>query len=290
MAEEGFLKTLGSGGNAQAFKELAVALECPTNMVFECVRSASPEDIVHAMQEENLTFMPVVDGLTVVSDPVHARNRPDALRVPVMYGSTGQEASVFIVNFFEDGDISVPLFLTMFVPNQGQATAKVIEAYSPGPGKRYKNSFEALTAFVTDAVFTCPVAKEARRSAERKIPTWRYFYNATFPSVTLFPGAGAYHSSEIPILFDNLPAAAGPEPREQRSVSRSMAEAWTNFAKSPKGGPGWAPLGPGTSSHAKADTAAVWTESGRRKSVNIRLIDQPCALVDGLYVRLPNLM
>ncbi|RMJ07482.1 hypothetical protein CDV36_012911 [Fusarium kuroshium] len=85
----------------------------------------------------------------------------------------------------------------------------------------------------------------ARTAASSGQQVWRYYLNASFPNDQLFAGAGVWHTSEIPLVFgtykeDNRTTA------EQRRLSRTMRQAWGDFAKSPELGPGWAAVGTGT--------------------------------------------
>ena len=65
----------------------------------------------------------------------------------------------------------------------------------------------------------------------------RYFYNASFPNVELFPGAGVYHSAEIVSVFGTYPREGATA--EQIALSNVMQKTWAGFAKEPYAGPGW---------------------------------------------------
>jgi len=81
----------------------------------------------------------------------------------------------------------------------------------------------------------------ANISATARIPAWRYLFNATFlntqPAAALGINLGAYHGSEIPIVFGTFPQA-GSTPQEIE-LSKFMRGAWATFAKNPQRGPGW---------------------------------------------------
>lgn len=83
-------------------------------------------------------------------------------------------------------------------------------------------------------------------------PTYRYLFNATFANTraqtTLWPTQyqGAYHTSEIPIVFttyDPSTAEAG-----ENDLSNTMRHAWASFAKDPTKPPiaNWPIVGQGT--------------------------------------------
>ena len=81
----------------------------------------------------------------------------------------------------------------------------------------------------------------ANISATAGIPAWRYLFNATFPNTqpaaALGVNLGAYHSSEIPIVFGSFPQAGATA--QEVELSKFVSGAWSPFAKNPEGGPGW---------------------------------------------------
>ena len=64
---------------------------------------------------------------------------------------------------------------------------------------------------------------------------YRYRYMPTFPSTTLYPGVRAYHGSEVPILFNNLPNGVTQMDYEKLATSY-LQGAWVAFAKDPENG------------------------------------------------------
>jgi carboxylesterase type B len=122
-----------------------------------------------------------------------------------------------------------------------------LEAYAIGtPG--INSSFDAISQIYTEYVFQCPAALVANASALASFPTWRYYYNASIPNIN--PNAalaalglptlnlGAYHSSEIPLVFGTYPSQGATA--QEVALSKYMQTAWANFAKDPAGeGPGW---------------------------------------------------
>jgi carboxylesterase type B len=56
-----------------------------------------------------------------------------------------------------------------------------------------------------------------------------------------FPGEGAVHASEVPIVFGTY--ATGNATDQEVALSKYMQHAWASFAKNPDGGPGWPQMG-----------------------------------------------
>lgn len=92
-------------------------------------------------------------------------------------------------------------------------------------------------------MFSQPQALWANASAASGIPTWRYYFNASFSNSQPYPGLGEFHSSEIALVFSNYPSTNATT--QQYALSRSMRSAWAAFAKNPTYGPGWNAVGTG---------------------------------------------
>ena len=89
------------------------------------------------------------------------------------------------------------------------------------------------------------------------MPTYRYLFNATFPNqrLTNLPDdrwpvfeQGAYHASDIPIVFSTYNATNATA--EQKMLSDIMRGAWAQFARDPWAAEapmeGWGVVGQGT--------------------------------------------
>ncbi|QIW97693.1 hypothetical protein AMS68_003211 [Peltaster fructicola] len=107
-------------------------------------------------------------------------------------------------------------------------------------------SFTSIPAqIITDYEFTCITGLYSAQLQNASYELWRYYYNASFPNTTPFPGAGAYHGSEIPEVFGTYPTANATQ--QQVALSKYMQTAWANFAKDPSAGPAqdWPQFGAG---------------------------------------------
>jgi acetylcholinesterase len=93
-------------------------------------------------------------------------------------------------------------------------------------------------------VFQCSQARWANDTAAIGIPTWRYYYNATFPNTQPWANLGVFHSSEIPVVFGTYSVSNATT--QEYALSQFIMGAWAKFAKNPLGGPGWNPVGTGS--------------------------------------------
>lgn len=85
--------------------------------------------------------------------------------------------------------------------------------------------------------FTCPNAFEAKQRVKYNIPTWRYRYFGHWKNLQLYPGSGAYHGTELEMVFGNSGAVSGiPPSAKEVKTSRLMQHAWATFADNPDNG------------------------------------------------------
>jgi cholinesterase len=93
----------------------------------------------------------------------------------------------------------------------------------------------------------CPLTQEAwtrQLGHNSTVPLYHYRYFGEFPNVNPFPWLGAYHASELPLVFGTygLTEPEGSQfpyevPTEnEAAVSAYMQGAWVAFAKDPVNG------------------------------------------------------
>jgi len=102
-----------------------------------------------------------------------------------------------------------------------------------------------------DSMFVCGSAQAAKARRDQKVPVWRYRWMATWNNTAITPNMGAYHSSEIPIVFGatQLKRGATPDTPEESKFIKNVMTAWATFAKDPDKGLerlGWPQYNPDT--------------------------------------------
>lgn len=226
-----------------------------------------------------MSFGPVADGdRTVSNNPRQAREEKRIADVPILIGSNAQEYRIFLAAATGGRTtIDMNAFLTATFPGNTDMQQKLRDAYPVGQGKEFATDFDAASQIATDMGFTCPAGLEANISAKAGFKTWRYMFNASFPNTQPFEGAGVFHSSEIPLVFGNLPMnSSTPAPTEQEmQLSKMMQKAWADFAKNPSDGPGWSAVG--------SDDAMVGVLGGPKNDTGVEetqmnVVDKRCAL------------
>ncbi|KAF2477621.1 alpha/beta-hydrolase [Lindgomyces ingoldianus] len=232
---------------------LVDALGCTNtnpDAAFACVKGKPAADIKNAQElYPAITFGFACDNYTFVSDPRSRMEVGNVAQVPVLMGSNTQDGS-FYANFYANYSFDIYWggtfgFATPAIVAQYQ---KVKDAYPIGSEGRV-DLVTQLTQIATDWNFHCPALLNAATSS-KYIDTYRYLFNASFPNTrindpTRWPEKyqGAYHSSEIQIVFNTAPSA-GATPEEQK-LSETMRKAWAAFARNPNQAPitGWTKSG-----------------------------------------------
>jgi cholinesterase len=101
-------------------------------------------------------------------------------------------------------------------------------------------------ATVAGGVFNCPSGDAAKARADNKVKAWRYLYAGEWPNQMIAKDAGAWHGSEIGMVFGSIEyqqqfygkmtkqSISFPDTEEQKKLSKTMMTAWTSFAKDPE--------------------------------------------------------
>jgi cholinesterase len=200
--------------NLRYFNDTSVKLGCgPTSgdraKIIQCLRNVPFEKIVSATSISNPLeavlghFAPTVDNQVIFGDYAKRAAAGRFAKVPYVTGNNDYEGGLFYV-LAAASKSSIPSILW--------------------------NVFNL-------AVFTCPAADAASYRVAAGVPTWRYRYYGTFANLKLTdnPDSGAYHYSEVPILFNTTQDVTGVANSQfEDDVGKYMRGAWAAFAKDPK--------------------------------------------------------
>jgi carboxylesterase type B len=217
---------------------LAAALNCtgPSNLT--CIRAAPATTIQYIIEHEELSFNPVADNVTRVSDPAIRRAEGNISDVPTLSGTNSQEGRAFqydvtnnLTYFFNQYFSSVPAFWPILT-----------NAYPAGKDG-LETPYDIASQIFTEFYFQCPEALLANSSINAGSKAWRYYFNASFPNTQRFADAGVYHASEIGLVYRSY--TLNNATTQENALSSYMQETWAKFAKDPVGGPGWNAIGTG---------------------------------------------
>ncbi|GKT47137.1 cholinesterase [Colletotrichum spaethianum] len=172
------------------------------NAVSDCMSKKNATEIIASLANTTspvstgLTFAPVVDDHLIFAD-YSVRN---SAKAGYLIGNTENEAGLFKIG-------------------------------APAVNETYWYGFNLVA-------YNCPAARRAARAVSAGYPTWRYRYFGDFPNmaVTTTPPSGAWHASELPVLFDTVPQEAIGSTEQEVAVGKYMRGAWAAFAKDTKSG------------------------------------------------------
>ncbi|KAF1834105.1 alpha/beta-hydrolase [Decorospora gaudefroyi] len=250
-----------------AWYNLTATLGCPgvysSNLT--CVQAANATTVQTAINVNSLIFNPVADNVTLVSNPAVSRLSGNIAHIPVLGGTTSQEGRVFQV-----GQTNVTAFLQNTFGRAAAALIPAIEAAYPLGSNGLINAYDVISQIFTELIFQCPQALWANATASIGIPTWRYYYNASFINTQAYPGLGVYHASEIPIVFRTFNQANTTT--QEYALSQFMQGAWARFAKNPFAGPGWNAVGTGAEGNI-LEGAYDYVPGGVYKDLNGSIVE-----------------
>lgn len=216
----GGLGAISADAAAASWFNLSSSVQCgdatsdPAS-VFSCMKSKPYQQIISAMAAINANsanavpsnFGPTVDETVVFSDYLQRSINGNLTQLPLLLGNADFEAGLF--RLLEDlKNISLP-----------------------------ESDWDAFDS----ETFVCPCSTRANISVNNQIPTWRYRWFGAFPNtvITTVPYSGAWHASELPVLFGNAPPASSGIPNSTTAeiqISSYIRGAWAAFAKDPVSG------------------------------------------------------
>ncbi|KAL3471482.1 Alpha/Beta hydrolase protein [Aspergillus californicus] len=182
-----------------------------------CVRGVPAQTLENALSyyigndtSPSISFKPVVDDKLAFANWTQRILDGKVAKIPMIIGHNSNEGAGFV----------------SFTPN--------------GPGQ------DALST--ATQIISCPVAEEANNRILGGLPTYRYEYAGNFTNISPLPWFGAYHSSELPLLFGTHSEYGSASTKFEWDVSHAMQALWLSFAEDPTRGPVRLALGEGAKS------------------------------------------
>jgi carboxylesterase type B len=259
-----------SSDGSQSWTKLATYFDCDQVVSpLDCMRHQNATAIKQTIEENQISFPTVFNGVTAVSDIRPLIEDGRFAHVPFMIGTNADEGSfVSYVYGIDDPIQNITAVLELVLGNSTLASLLVDTLGLAG-----QISIKVLTNLLTHLIMQCPSAQIASLATDHGYEVWRYFYNASFANEAPFPAAGAYHSSEIPQVFGTYPRDGSSN--DQAKLSEYMQTAWAQFAKDPTHGPGWVGYG------KKGNVEALgYPEKTGGSTVSASHLDSFCLILD----------
>lgn len=179
-------------------------------------------------------YLPVIDGTVVTATPLAALDRHATRDLPLLIGSTDEEARLYLVPGGTIDRIPAPALAGAIrgagLPAQA---AQVYATVRPNA-----SAGDMLAAFESDSTFRMPALRYAENRVAAGAPVWNYHFAWQSPGFGGRLGAG--HVVDVPYVFNTLASQqAGPflgGPGHQ-PLADLMFGHWLRFVKT--GDPGW---------------------------------------------------
>lgn len=202
-----------SDATGSNFTYVASQVGCPTvnttkDQIFACMQNVSASTVINVYNTYNatlnggrsLSFGPRPDNQTFFSNYTDRQQRGLFAKLPTIVSQVNNEGSS-LLGYTPQGPVG------------GQAAV------------------DALTRSLS----TCPGARGAAARRQWGVPAWRTRYFGEWPNLNPLPWLGAYHSSDIPMVFGTSDLR-GPDTPAEAATSKYYQAAWIAFVRDPVNG------------------------------------------------------
>jgi para-nitrobenzyl esterase len=232
IIESGAAVRVGTIADATATRDKLLALLNLKSVDMDKLRSLSTAELVMAGGKAGLlAFMPAVDGKILPSNPFDPVASPLSAQVPIMVGSTKDEATnVFLTDPTWQTMTDADLLKRVSASVGPENAAKVIALYrSNAPNDK---PMHLWTSIVTDQIFThSSVLLAERKVAQHAAPV--YMYKVNWESPVLGGKLRSPHAVELPFVFDTVDVSAGlvGAGPTQNQMAELMSRTFAAFAR-----------------------------------------------------------
>ncbi|MDB5455637.1 MAG: hypothetical protein JWP92_1222 [Caulobacter sp.] len=190
-----------------------------------------------------LAYMPAVDGETLPTNPFDPVGSPLSAQVPIMVGSTKDEATNVVLSdptwqTMTEADL-LKRVGGMVGPQEAANTIALYRAQAPND-----RPMHLYTSIMTDFMFTSSsITLAERKYAQQAAPV--YMYKINWNSPVLGGKLRSPHAVELPFIFDNVDVSAGlvGAGPGQDAMAHLMSATFAAFARtgnpSIPGAPAW---------------------------------------------------
>ncbi len=167
-------------------------------------------------------FIPIVDGY-FLPDAVHAiYARGEQNDTPMLTGMNADEGSAFPGY----GGMTVAAFREMVKERYGEQAETFLKLY---PADTDQEAMRAHQAGLRDLALVALARLAAERAGTTRTDAYLYYFERAIPWPE-HPEFGAFHTSEVPYVFNNLDLLDRPWEAVDRELADAMSSYWVNFA------------------------------------------------------------
>lgn len=173
--------------------------------------------------ERPMGFRPVIDGWFMPEDPSAIIADGNHNDVPLMSGLTADEGSAF----FAYGTLTAAEFVAQSKRRHGDKADAFLALY---PSNTDNESAASQIASAREAGIISLASLLADYALASESDTWAYYFTRAIPWPEQ-PQFGAFHTGEVPYVFNNLALLDRPWEPEDRVLADQMSSYWANFTK-----------------------------------------------------------
>jgi para-nitrobenzyl esterase len=170
-----------------------------------------------------LRYLPLIDGYVVPDDPTVLIGTTHQLKVPLLIGHNASEGRFWASELPKTVSDYREFVRVRFPAELGDA---VLARY---PAATHDQAAVEGPQMDGDSRIVAPTVLTARAAAKVS-DVYMYLFSRVGPATRATWG-GAAHGTEVPYVFDNTTGDASQFEEIDRTVSRAMADAWVQFAK-----------------------------------------------------------
>ncbi|WP_276352199.1 carboxylesterase/lipase family protein [Cohnella caldifontis] len=214
--------------------EIGKLRELPAQALWDAYFRLTPWD-PYAFAEKGRSVSnigPVVDGIVLPRHPFDPAGPECSADVPVMIGTSKDEATIFLADDPKLGAIDEAGMRRWLKHYVGEAEIdRAVEAYRKDRPDASPN--DLVVSIASDKVTIYDAIVQAERKLEQKSAPV-YMYRFDWESPMLGGKMGAFHGLEVPFVFDNLALNAeilgGDEDPALGKLAANMSRSWISFA------------------------------------------------------------
>jgi para-nitrobenzyl esterase len=186
------------------------------------LRALPAERLLDEALASKLPFRPIVDGWVVPDQVVNVYTRGQQVDVPLLTGLTADEGS------FQDsyGTLDAKGFRELVEKRFPDQASALVARYAPTSD----DLTEGQKQFFRDEGLVTLHAWRQLRAEHGAAPDYAYFFERAIPWPEQ-PRYQAFHSAELPYMFDNLALLERPWEAADRELAGLMASYWVNFMR-----------------------------------------------------------
>ena len=226
IAESGLADSIPAIRLARAEKAGQAFARAKGAVTLAALRALSPKALESATPMLSPVAMPIVDGVLLPASPEHRLAAGEVNHVPVLLGMNANDSVVFLGGL--PSSVSRSAWRAFLRKNFAAMAPRFAKLY---PARGNAGRARQMRAVRRDLGLAALYSWSRLWLAQGRAPAYAYLWTHVEPGPQSARW-GAFHSSEIPYVFQTLgKAPARHFTAVDRMISRRMSRYWVNFVK-----------------------------------------------------------